>query len=160
MQRPSRELAVGDVAPDFDLPDESGERLSLAGLRGNAVILFFYPEDDTPGCTTEACGFRDDHVAFLKANAVVLGVSPDDADSHEAFRRKYALPFPLLVDRDHRVAEAYGAWGEKLVQGRTWTGVLRSTFVIDPAGRMAAVFRQVRPEGHSREVLDAVEALG
>ena len=154
---PSRELAVGDVAPEFSLPDDSGERFSLSAFRGNRVVLFFYPEDDTPGCTAEACGFRDDYVSFLKANAVVLGVSPDPAASHRDFRDKYGLPFPLLVDADHEVAEAYGAWGTKEIPGRgPWTGVLRSTFLIGEDGRVEALWRKVHVDTHSRDVLAAM----
>lgn len=149
----SKELAAGDVAPEFELADESGERFRLSAFRGNTVVLFFYPEDDTPGCTREACGFLDRYVDFLKANAVVLGVSPDDAASHRAFKEKHALPFPLLVDEGHRVAEMYGVWGEKEFQGQKFEGVFRSTFVIGPEGRIQQVFRRVKPEGHEAEVL-------
>lgn len=152
----SRSLQVGDVAPEFELADESGERFRLSAFRGNTVVLFFYPADDTPGCTKEACGFRDRHVDFLKANAVVLGVSPDDAASHAAFKEKFSLPFPLLVDADHRVASAYGAWGPKQWRGETFEGVLRSTFVVGPDGRLLQVFRDVNPEGHESQVLEAV----
>lgn len=145
-----RPLREGDPAPDFELPDESGERLRLSAFLGNKVVLFFYPEDDTPGCTAEACGFRDAYSDFLKANAVILGVSPDDARSHVAFRERHALPFPLLVDASHEVAERYGAWGDG--------EVLRSTFVIDEEGRLARIFRHVRPRGHEAEVLEAILA--
>jgi peroxiredoxin Q/BCP len=130
--------------------------LRLSGFRGNSVVVFFYPEDDTPGCTTEACAFRDDHVAYLKSNAVILGISPDSADSHGEFKAKYGLPFPLLVDADHQVALKYGAWGSKTIRGKEEVGVLRSTFVVGPDGRIRAIFRRVQVEGHSREVLEAV----
>lgn len=144
-----KELREGDAAPEFELRDESGERFALSAFRGNTVVLFFYPEDDTPGCVAEACGFRDRYVDFLKENAIVLGVSPDSAESHAAFKERYALPFPLLVDADHKVAERYGAWNGE---------ALRTTFVIDPAGRIARIFRQVVPRGHEAEVLAAVRA--
>lgn len=153
---PTKELREGDVAPDFELEDESGEPFELSAFRGNTVVLYFYPEDDTPGCTAEACGFRNRYVDFLKANAVVLGVSPDDAASHVAFKEKHALPFPLLIDADHRVAELYGAWGTREWKGKSYETVLRSTFVIGPTGKIERIFRDVRPEGHEDEVLAAV----
>ena len=150
------DLKEGDLAPDFELADETGERFRLSAFRGNTVVLYFYPADDTPGCTREACGFRDRYVHFLKANAVVLGVSPDPAESHAAFKEKFSLPFPLLVDEDHAVAERYGAWGEKTWKGETFEGILRSTFVVGPTGRIEKIFRNVDPEGHERDVLAAV----
>lgn len=152
------ELQAGDVAPEFELPDESGERFALSAFRGNTVVLFFYPADDSPGCTTEACGFRDRHVDFLRENAVVLGVSPDSAASHVAFKEKHGLPFPLLVDADHRVAEAYGAWGPKEIKGERFEGVYRTTFVIGPDGKIVRAFWRVDPNGHEADVLEAVRA--
>lgn len=140
-------------APDFTLTDDSGEQVSLADFRGRKVVLYFYPKDDTPGCTKEACGFRDDHGLFLNKGAVVIGISPDDNASHTRFKAKYGLPFYLLSDPDHAVAEAYGAWGGKKMYGREYEGILRSTFVIDEEGLVVREFRNVKPEGHAREVL-------
>ena len=150
------ELREGDPAPDFELRDQDGGVVRLSDFRGRRVVLFFYPQDDTPGCTVEACGFRDRHRELLDAGVVVLGVSPDDAGSHRAFRLKFGLPFPLLVDEGHRVAERWGAWGRKVLFGHAYEGVLRSTFVVGPGGRVERAFRRVKPEGHSREVLAAV----
>lgn len=152
------ELRVGDPAPDFELPDESGSPVRLSSLKGSTVVLYFYPKDDTPGCTTQACGFRDAFPRFQDAKAVILGVSPDDAESHRAFKAKYQLPFDLLSDVDHQVAEAYGAWGRKTWQGKEFEGILRSTFVVGPDGRIVSVFRQVQVEGHERAVLEALSA--
>jgi peroxiredoxin Q/BCP len=151
-------LEPGDKAPSFSLVSDSGETVRLADLKGKTVILYFYPRDDTSGCTTEACEFRDNWKAVLDAGAVVLGVSPDDAASHERFRRKYSLPFPLLVDQDHRVADAYGAWGEKSMYGRKYQGILRTTVIIDPGGNISRVFPKVKPRGHAAQVLDAVRS--
>jgi len=149
-------LAPGARAPAFSLPSDSGSRVSLKDFKGKTVVLYFYPKDDTSGCTTEACGFRDSWRAVQAAGAVVLGVSPDGPASHQKFRKKYELPFPLLADEDHAVAEAYGAWGEKSMYGRKYFGVLRTTYVIDPAGRIARVFEKVKPRGHAAEVLAAI----
>lgn len=146
-------LAPGDPAPPFSLPADDGRTVSLADFRGKKVVLYFYPKDDTPGCTTEACGFRDSWAEVVRAGAVVLGVSPDGVSSHARFRKKHALPFPLLADPDHRVAEAYGAWGEKTLYGRKHQGVLRTTFIIDEGGRIARVFERVQPAGHAADVL-------
>jgi peroxiredoxin Q/BCP len=122
------------------------------------VVLYFYPKDDTSGCTTEACEFRDSWKDVQQSGAVVLGVSPDPVTSHQKFKQKYQLPFPLLADTDHRVADAYGAWGEKSMYGRKYRGILRTTFLIDPEGRIARVFEKVRPEGHAAEVLAALQS--
>jgi len=149
-------LAPGARAPAFSLPSDSGSPVSLKDFKGKTVVLYFYPKDDTSGCTTEACGFRDSWRAVQAAGAVVLGVSPDGPASHQKFRKKYELPFPLLADEDHAVAEAYGAWGEKSMYGRKYFGVLRTTYVIDPAGRIARVFEKVKPRGHAAEVLAAI----
>jgi peroxiredoxin Q/BCP len=138
----------GQPAPDFDLESDTGERVSLSGLRGSPVLLYFYPKDDTSGCTTQACEIRDSWNDFSKLGAVVLGVSPDGADSHSAFRSKFSLPFPLLVDSDHAVAEAYGAWGEKKNYGKTYFGIIRSGFVIGPDGTLVAAKRNVKPDKH------------
>lgn len=150
-------IDVGDMAPDFTLPSDSGEPVRLADLRGTRVVLYFYPKDDTSGCTKEACGFRDALPAINQRNATVLGVSPDPVRSHERFRDKYQLNFPLLADEDHRVAAAYGAWGKKKMYGREYEGVLRSTFVIDSDGRVEQVYRKVRPAGHAEVVLAELE---
>src|SRR5215216_6431668 len=129
-------VAEGDLAPDFELTSDSGETVTLSSLRGKPVVLYFYPKDDTPGCTTQACGIRDAYGEFERAGAVVLGVSPDDEASHEKFKSKYELPFTLLADAGHGVAEQYGVWGEKTYAGRTYMGVHRSTFVIDADGNV------------------------
>lgn len=147
------ELDVGDAAPDFTLPSDAGEIVRLADLRGRRVVLYFYPKDDTSGCTKEACAFRDTRPAFEDRDVVVLGVSPDDVASHEKFRDKYDLNFPLLADTDHAVAEAYGAWGKKQMYGRDYEGVLRSTFVIGPDGRLEKIYRKVKPAEHAEQVL-------
>jgi peroxiredoxin Q/BCP len=146
----------GDKAPPFSLPADDGRTVSLSDFRGRKVVLYFYPKDDTSGCTTEACGFRDGWPAVERAGAVVLGVSPDGTRSHQRFKQKYGLPFPLLADEDHRVAEAYGAWGEKSMYGRKYAGILRTTFIIDETGTIAQVFERVRPEGHAAAVLTAL----
>jgi peroxiredoxin Q/BCP len=149
---------AGDRAPAFALPTDDGSTVSLAGLKGKKVVLYFYPKDDTSGCTTQACEFRDSWHAVQAAGAVVLGVSPDGAGSHAKFKRKYELPFPLLADEDHAVAEAYGVWGEKSMYGRKYMGILRTTFVIDEGGRISHVFEKVKPKGHAAEVLAALGA--
>jgi thioredoxin-dependent peroxiredoxin len=152
-------LKVGSRAPAFSLASDSGETISLAGLKGKPVVLYFYPKDDTPGCTVEACEFRDTWADVKKTGAVVLGVSPDDVASHVKFRNKFKLPFPLLADPDHSVAGAYGAWGEKSMYGRKYQGILRNTFLIGPDGTIARVFEKVKPKGHAAEVLAAIRDL-
>jgi peroxiredoxin Q/BCP len=149
----------GQPAPDFELESDSGERVSLQGLRGKPVVLYFYPKDDTSGCTTQACQIRDSWIEFQRLGAVVLGVSPDDAESHGKFRAKFDLPFPLLVDSDHAVAEAYGAWGEKKNYGRTYQGIIRSGFVIAPDGTLAAAKRNVKADQHERWALAELAKL-
>jgi peroxiredoxin Q/BCP len=149
----------GSVAPDFTAVAHDGSVVRLAALKGRPVVLYFYPKDDTPGCTVEACGFRDAHARFARHKAVVLGVSPDSGKSHQKFREKYGLPFTLLVDESHAVAEKYGAWREKSMYGKKYMGVARSTFVIDAAGRIAKAFTSVKPQGHEQEVLAAVAEL-
>ena len=149
-------LAVGDQAPDFETISDQGTKFSLSELRGKRVILYFYPKDDTPGCTTQACGFRDNYSAISDKNAVVLGVSPDDADSHQKFKTKFSLPFPLLVDTDHAIADAYGVWGEKSMYGKTFMGVTRSHFVIDETGKLVDVQYKVSPQD---SISKAIEAL-
>ncbi len=151
-------IKIGQQAPAFSLPSDTGGTISLEALRGRPVVLFFYPKDDTPGCTTEACEFRDSWEAVQRAGAVVLGVSPDGVDSHRRFREKFSLPYPLLADEDHAVAEAYGVWGEKSMYGKKYYGVLRTTFIIDAAGSVRRVFEKVKPAGHAAEVLEALSA--
>jgi peroxiredoxin Q/BCP len=151
-------IKEGQKAPDFTLQSSGGDRVSLKDLRGKPVVLYFYPKDDTPGCTKEACAFRDNYAA-LKKRAVLLGVSPDDVDSHGRFRDKYKLPFPLLADEDKAVAKKYGAFGEKVMYGKKVVGMIRSTFVIDGEGVVRKVFPRVRVDGHADKVLEAVSAL-
>lgn len=150
-------LEAGTRAPKFSLPSDSGKTVSLADFAGEKkVVLYFYPKDDTSGCTAQACEFRDSWKAVQAAGAVVLGVSPDGVKSHDRFKGKYQLPFPLLADEDHAVAEAYGAWGEKSMYGRKYQGILRTTFVIGTDGRIEKVFQKVKPRGHAAEVLAAL----
>ena len=146
----------GDMAPDFELVDDSGETVTLSSLRGYPVVIYFYPKDDTPGCTTQACAIRDAWAEFERTGAVVLGVSPDDEASHARFREKYELPFALLADTEHATAEDYGVWVEKRNYGKTYMGVERSTFVIDADGKIAKVMRRVKPDTHADEVLAAL----
>ncbi len=152
-------IEAGKKAPTFSLKNQRGETVKLAGFAGRPVVLYFYPKDDTPGCTTEACDFRDSHRALEKAGAVVLGVSPDSEARHAKFAGKYELPFTLLADTEHEVAEKYGAWGEKSLYGRRYMGIIRSTFLIGADGRVARVWPKVKVNGHAAEVLDAVKAL-
>ena len=152
-------LEAGSKAPDFTLLTHDGTKLKLSSLKGTPVVLYFYPKDDTPGCTKEACGFRDAKAKLAKQGAVVLGVSPDTPASHEKFRAKYKLPFTLLCDPDHTVAEKYGAWREKNMYGKKSMGIARSTFIIDAAGKVAKVFKAVKPDGHAEQVLAALAEL-
>jgi peroxiredoxin Q/BCP len=147
-------IEVGAMAPDFELKADSGQTVRLGDYRGRRIILYFYPKDDTSGCTKEACGFRDHLPEFETRGATVLGVSPDGVDSHERFRDKYELNFPLLSDPDHSVAAAYGAWGKKKMYGREYEGILRSTFVIAPDGRVEKVYAKVKPAGHAELLLE------
>ncbi len=149
-------LQPGDQAPDFTLPDQQGTHVTLSGLRGRTVVLFFYPKADTPGCTVQACGVRDHSADYAKADAVVLGVSPDPVKKIAKFDDKHGLGFPLLGDEDHAVAEAYGVWVEKSMYGRTYMGNERTTFVIGPDGVIADVFRKVKPAEHDALVLGAL----
>ena len=151
-------LSPGDTAPDFTFPESGGGTRSLHDLRGKKVILFFYPKDDTSGCTKEACGFRDSYEEYRGVNAEILGISPDDVKSHDKFAAKYKLPFPLLADVDHQVSEAYGAWGQKSLYGRKYMGMIRTTYLIDGDGKVQKVWAKVKPAEHSREVLSAVNA--
>ena len=149
-------LEAGDAAPDFALPDQDGTTHSLAGYRGRTVVLYFYPRDQTPGCTIQACSFRDSHAEVLAEGAVVLGVSTDDADSHVKFRERHGLPFPLLVDAEAAVAARYGAWGEKVLYGRRYLGMTRATFIIGPDGILTKVWKRARAAGHGAAVLKAL----
>lgn len=149
-------LTAGKKAPPFSLVSDTGETITLAGLKGKKIVLYFYPKDDTSGCTVEACEFRDNWPAVRKAGAVVLGVSPDGVGSHVKFKMKFDLPFPLLADEGHATAERYGVWGEKSMYGRKYFGVNRTTFVIDEDGKILKVFEKVKPRGHAAEVLAAV----
>jgi thioredoxin-dependent peroxiredoxin len=146
---------VGTRAPDFSLPDQAGKIHKLADYQGKKVVLYFYPKDDTPGCTKEACSFRDSYSDFEKAGIVVLGVSVDDESSHAKFTEKYSLPFTLLADKDKKVVEKYGVWGEKEMYGKKFMGTNRTTFLIDGKGNIIQVFEKVKPEDHAKEVLAA-----
>jgi thioredoxin-dependent peroxiredoxin len=148
-------LKEGTTAPAFKTTDANGDTISLKDLRGQKVVLYFYPKDDTPGCTKEACSFRDAFATFKKRGIKVLGVSPDSEASHKKFETKYKLPFTLLADADRLIAEAYGVWGEKKFMGRKYMGVLRTTFLIDEKGKIKKVFEKVKPEDHASEVLAA-----
>lgn len=152
-------IEEGAKAPDFTLVTHEGTKLKLSSLKGQPVVLYFYPKDDTPGCTKEACGFRDVKAQLAKAGAIVLGVSPDGPESHATFRTKYKLSFTLLCDPDHTVAEKYGAWREKNMYGKKTMGIARSTFLIDAAGRVAKVFKAVKTDVHAAQVLEALAEL-
>jgi peroxiredoxin Q/BCP len=150
-------LKAGDKAPDLKLPNDKGEEVSLSQFYGKKdVILYFYPKDNTPGCTTEACSFRDHSPKFKAKNAIVLGISPDTVKSHQGFIQKQKLNFNLLSDPDNKVAETYGAWGEKSMYGKKYMGILRTTFIIGKDGKIKKVFEKVKPEGHAEEVLTAL----
>lgn len=150
-------LSEGIPAPGFTLPDEKGVDHNLSDYRGSHVLLYFYPKDDTPGCTTEACNFRDDYSHYQNAAVTILGVSPDTPDSHLKFKEKYKLPFTLLADVDHSVCELYGVWGPKKSFGREYDGVHRTTYLIDPEGIIQQVFKKVSPANHSAEVLALIK---
>jgi peroxiredoxin Q/BCP len=149
-------IEEGKQAPDFELQTDAGETVKLSDFRGRPVVLYFYPKDDTPGCTTEACEFRDAYDVFRDRGAEILGVSPDDVTSHLKFKTKHELPFTLLADPDHEVAEKYGVWGERSYAGKTYMGINRSTFVIDGEGNVARAMLGIKPAGHASEVLDAL----
>ena len=149
-------IPAGIPAPDFELLDDTGTPRKLSGYRGRNVVLYFYPKDDTPGCTKEACNFRDDYSAYENAGVVVLGVSPDSVASHVKFKKKFQLPFPLLADEGHKVCDLYGVWGPKKFMGRSYEGVLRTTFLIDENGTIVRVFENVRPPEHSAELLSTL----
>ncbi len=146
-------LKPGDLAPDFSLPDAQGNTISLTDLRGKRVVLYFYPRDNTPGCTKEACSFRDSYSEFEGQDIVVLGVSTDNAKAHEKFATKYQLPFPLLVDEGGEVATAYESYGLKKFMGKEYMGISRNTFVIDPDGKIEKVYKKVKPDNHASEIL-------
>jgi peroxiredoxin Q/BCP len=150
-------ISAGNPVPDFTLPDENGVERKLSDYRGQPVVLYFYPKDDTPGCTTEACNFRDDYSLYTQAGVVILGVSPDSPKNHVKFKEKYHLPFTLLADEGHKVCELYGVWGRKKMMGREYDGVLRTTFLIDRQGKLVKVFEAVKPAEHSKEVLEALK---
>ena len=149
-------LKPGDRAPEFSAPTNGGGQVSLSDFKGKPVILYFYPKDNTPGCTKEACGFRDQFAQFRKKGAVVLGVSVDSVKSHDTFVEKFSLPFPLLADADKQIVQAYGVWGEKSFMGRTYMGIRRVTFLIGGDGRIQKIWPQVKPEEHAAEVLAAL----
>ena len=149
-------ISAGIPAPDFELKDDTNSLRKLSDFRGKNVVLYFYPEDDTSGCTKEACNFRDDYSSYEKAGVTILGVSPDSVESHVKFKKKYHLPFSLLVDEGHKVCDLYGVWGPKKFLGKEYEGVLRTTFLIDTAGNIVKVFEKVRPSEHSSEVLSAL----
>lgn len=152
-------LEVGDQAPDFTLPDQDGKEVSLSALAGVPVLVYFYPKDDTSGCTTQACGIRDQWAEFEEAGAVVLGVSPDPVDSHAAFAAKHDLPHRLLADTEKEVIQRYGAWGTKSMYGREYEGVIRSSVLVDADGKVAAVWPKIQPKKHADAVLGAIRAL-
>ncbi len=152
-------LTEGDFAPDFTLPTDSDEALTLSSLRGRPVVLYFYPKDDTSGCTTEACEFRDLVPRFDSSKAVILGVSPDSVASHKKFKAKYELTFPLVADTEKVACQAYGVWKEKSMYGKKYMGVERTTFLIDADGKIARIYTKVKPAGHAAELIEAVNAL-
>jgi peroxiredoxin Q/BCP len=152
-------ISTGEPAPEFTLEDEEGRMHSLSDYSGKPVVLYFYPKDDTPGCTKEACGFRDDYSAYEEAGVVILGVSPDTSKSHAKFKTKYELPFTLLADPDHDVLKLYGVWGLKKTFGREYEGVFRTTFLIGEDGKLKKVFKKVKPAAHSAEILAALDEV-
>ncbi len=149
-------LKLGDLAPEFNLLDDKGKHVKLSDYRGRRVVVYFYPKDDTPGCTTQACGFRDNYLAIEEKNAVVLGISPDDENSHVKFKTKFNLPFTLLSDVDHAVADAYGVWGEKSMMGKTYMGVIRSHFVVAENGKLIDVQYNIKPEASVAGALEVI----
>lgn len=153
-------IEVGEKAPAFTLLDDTGTKVKLADLKGNLVLLYFYPRDDTPGCTKQACAFRDRFAEIKKLGVALFGISTDTAESHTKFRKKFDLPFPLLVDEDHAMAEKYGAWREKNMYGKKSMGIQRSTYLIDTQGKVAAVWKRVKVDGHDEQVIEAVKKLG
>jgi len=152
-------LEIGKKAPAFRLKDQDGNLVALSQFKGQAVVVYFYPKDDTPGCTKEACAFRDQNQIFEDAGAVVVGLSPDDQQSHLKFHEKFSLNFPLLVDKDHKNVEKYGSWHEKIMYGKKSMGIVRSTFLIDKDGKVAKIWKRVRVDGHDQKVLEAIKEL-
>jgi len=152
-------ISAGIKAPDFELPDNTNVIHKLSGYLGKSVILYFYPKDDTPGCTIEACNFRDDFNEFREASVTILGISPDTPEKHAKFKTKYNLPFALLADTDHKICELYGVWGRKKFMGKEYDGVFRTTFLINSVGIILEVFENVKPEGHSKEILKTLEDI-
>ena len=152
-------IKEGDRAPDFQSTATDGTTIALKDLKGKNVVLYFYPKDDTPGCTVEACAFRDSYKAIEKLNTVVLGVSPDNVKSHVKFTEKFQLPFPLLADEDKKICQDYGVWVEKSMYAKKYMGVVRTTFVINKDGKIAKIFEKVKPEGHNQEVIDFLKLL-
>lgn len=152
-------LEPGTKAPDFTLPADDGTKVKLSACKGRPVVLYFYPKDDTPGCTKEACAFRDRKTDLVKLGAMVFGISADDLESHGKFRDKFELNFPLLADVDHKVAERYGAWREKNMYGKKFFGIQRSTYLIDADGKIAKVWKAVKVDGHDQQVIDAIQTL-
>ena len=150
-------ISVGAPAPDFKLMDETGVPRQLSDYRGSPVVLYFYPKDDTPGCTTEACNFRDGYGEYKRAGVIILGISPDTVKSHAKFKEKYSLPFTLLADEEHKICDLYQVWGRKKFAGHEYDGVFRTTFVISPEGKILKVFENVKPDGHAHEVLAALQ---
>jgi len=152
-------ISAGVPAPEFELSDDMGNMRKLSEFRGKKVVLYFYPKDDTPGCTKEACNFRDDYSAYEQAGVIILGVSPDSVESHVKFKKKFQLQFPLLADEGHRICDLYGVWGPKKFAGKEYDGVLRTTFLIDGTGKISHVFENVRPPEHSAELLSALGSM-
>jgi len=152
-------ISSGILAPEFTLQDENGLEHSLSNYRGKPLILYFYPKDDTPGCTTEACNFRDDYSKYQEAKVVIIGISPDTSRAHKKFKNKFDLPFTLLADENHSVCDLYGTWGPKQFMGKSYEGVLRTTFLIDSQGYIRKVFKNVKPAEHSAEVLEALSQV-
>ena len=154
----AKELAIGDKAPEFTLPDQDGKTVTLKSLKGKQVVLYFYPKDDTPGCTKESCNFRDVEAQIVRAGAVIVGVSLDGKESHQKFIKKFGLPFSLLSDEDAVISKTYEVYKEKNMYGKKYWGIERSTFVIDAEGKLKAIFRKVKVDGHADEVLTALKA--
>ena len=154
-----KEMNAGDKAPAFSLTNTGGKTVKLSDFKGKKLVLYFYPKDATPGCTKEACAFRDDYAQLKKRGVEVVGVSADDQKSHQKFTEKYSLPFTLLSDPGHEMIEAYGAWGEKSLYGRKFMGILRMTYIIDEQGRIVHIFKKVKPETHGQDVLKVIDAL-